>query len=100
MSNRKLYFKEEDSIFCYPKDDHICDADEDEIKQGFIELFEAIPVSTKSGYFWCRHYGETGETGTCGKHCGGYRPRNGISGICKHFAKSYTWGKKVKIKLK
>lgn len=41
-----------------------------------------------SGMFYCLEYGEIGDKGegTCSAECcGGYSPRNGKSGICKHY---------------
>jgi hypothetical protein len=40
--------------------------------------------------------GECGEKGNCGRPCSNYKPRNGESGICRHYGRVYEPGKLVK----
>jgi len=40
----------------------------------------------EKGMFWCRHFEAVTEedSGTCGKSCPGYEPKNGKWGMCAH----------------
>lgn len=49
-----------------------------------IELFEAKRAAPNDQFFFCRHYGMTGEKGQCGRMCENYNPRNGKNGCCIH----------------
>ena len=63
------------------------------------EVFEAKMI-TGDNVFYCREYGEMGETGHgCGKECKDYKPRNGKNGRCVSSANCYEPSKKVLIKL-
>ena len=54
-----------------------------------LELY--LPDSSKSQWFFCGDLLEVicacGDS--CGKHCGGYSPRNGKSGCCRYRRKCY-----------
>jgi hypothetical protein len=39
-----------------------------------------------SDFFLCKKVMDVGEKGNCGKICDFYDPRNGKSGICKHYS--------------
>ena len=47
-----------------------------------LELY--LPEPPGSAWFVCQSHSETvlNSIDTCGKHCGGYSPRNGKSGCC------------------
>jgi len=82
----KLYFKDDDEN-CYGLQYHIDYMKENEIKE--MKVFEAKPEHG-TGMFFCKEYSEVGEVnGTCGKQCDLYQPRNGKSGICKHYGFVY-----------
>lgn len=93
----KYFFLTKDAQSCYTKDWIV-----DQIRaQGFDELkvFTA-QRETNVPYFFCSYFGETGEVGEgCGKECSAYDPRNGKSGICKHYRNCYTPDKEVLISI-
>lgn len=93
-----LFFDSKDAECCYPLIHHISHRI---IEQGFKEmtLFLAEPVNS-ADFFFCRNYGMTGEKGSCGRMCEGYQPRNGKSGVCKHFGRMYeNTGKEFKVEV-
>jgi len=55
---------------------------------------------TLDDMFWCKEYEAPSEKGECSRFCEGYIPRNGKSGICKHYGFFYTEGEEIIIKLK
>jgi hypothetical protein len=60
-----------------------------------VVITEAVR-NTGEGFFYCKKYNEVGMTGDfgCGKLCEFYKPRNGKSGICKHWGYTYEEGDK------
>lgn len=84
----KLYFEEHNEEMCHPLSYF-----KDKLKsEGLseIKLFKAEKMGKEEteGWFWCREHlgvGDKGE-GPCGNQCEHYRPRNGISGCCKHYS--------------
>ena len=89
----KLYFPEFDDEHCYPLEHHIEKAKEDSQKD--IVLFEATKYK-ETEYVFCKEFFEWGEKDGCGKICDKYAPRNGKSGICKHWSNvAYAQGEKV-----
>lgn len=82
----KYYFFNKDDETCYQKESII-----DLMKMD--GLTEATVIEAKrvkhDGYFYCRENGVVGETGECGRICNDYKPRNGKSGICKHYGNLY-----------
>lgn len=83
----RFFFREEDSS-CWKLDAHIDYMLFNGIAQ--MDLFLA-ERETNASYFFCKHFGECGDKseGGCGKRCEGYKPRNGKSGVCKHYG--YTF---------
>jgi len=83
---KKLYFQP-DSDACYTEGGHRIQM----TLTGETErLVYRAKVERGTGYFYCRHFGLTGESnGICGRFCGRYSPRNGKSGICKHHGMVY-----------
>ncbi len=63
------------------------------MKEDDIEKLTLYPaqIERKSPAFWCKFHDEISEKGQdhCGKECDGYSPRNGKSGICKHYRNPY-----------
>ena len=61
----------------------------------FYELpelkLEVQKLAKGSGYFYCKAIGEVGDSSydSCGKQCKDYKPRNGVSGCCKHHRGTY-----------
>lgn len=82
----KFYFREDDEC-CYTVESHLEYMKENCINE--MKVFEA-ERETKSDYFWCKYYGETGEVGEgCGKMCDEYKPLNGKNGRCYHYGFCY-----------
>ena len=97
MKRIKLYFEDSDSEVCYPLDYFTDSMDSSESE---ITLYEAIPDKIP-GCFWCKVQYFCGDDSrdTCGKQCNDYKPRNGKSGCCKHYATTlYIHGEKVTLK--
>jgi hypothetical protein len=94
----KYYFQKYDEN-CYPLSYHLDYMKENDIKE--MEVFEA-KAEFGTGMFFCRKYGEIGETnGTCGKLCGCYIPNNGKNGRCKFYGYTYEQtDKKIILKVK
>lgn len=62
-----------------------------------MEVFEA-KAEHGTGYFWCSEFQAIGELGQgCGKFCINYQPRNGRTGICRHYRLPYEQTDKKKI---
>lgn len=83
----KYYFEKGDSEMCYTKE-HFIDLMEE---RGITEM-EVFPAKMVVGekMFYCSEYGEIGESGeSCGVLCGGYKPRNGKNGRCRHHSNTY-----------
>ena len=85
MSKRKLYFCESVDDCSWTKDQFIDWMKENHV--GELTLTE-VKREIKSDYFYCRANDSCGERGDgeCGRLCIDYEPRNGKSGICKHWA--------------
>lgn len=85
INPHRFYFQEADEN-CYSLGYHL-----DYMKENFLtemKVYLAIP-EVSSDYFYCKHFQVCGERGDCGKSCEAYTPRNGKSGVCKHFAFTY-----------
>lgn len=82
MSNKKepLYFGANEEL-CYPLEYHLSEAAAEGCDR--VVLYPAVPT-TVQGMYWCRHYENIMTDGDCGRHCGSYQPRNGVSGMCRH----------------
>lgn len=54
-------------------------------------VIERAKIEPTTHHFYCREFDAVGESypGACGKHCEGYKPRNGVSGRCQHHANTY-----------
>ena len=87
-SLRKRYYFQNTDADCYTLDYHLQYMTENDIKEMDVYLAER---ETKSDYFYCKHFQEIGERGygECGNFCKAYTPRNGKSGVCKHFGYTY-----------
>jgi hypothetical protein len=84
----KYYFENEESEMCYNKQYFK--------EKGITEAWAGKKIQYCDQMF-CRYNYEVGEKGECGKKCETYEPRNGKSGICKHYGYLYVPFKKVKI---
>lgn len=84
--SKKMYFSN-DSGFCESLELHREFMKENNLDE--MVLFEA-KRETGTGYFFCKKFGEFGETkDCCGKQCSIYKPNNKISGRCKHYGFCY-----------
>jgi hypothetical protein len=93
----KLYFLTKEGGFCQNIESIY---DEMRIqKLNELQVYEAVRTYSND-LFYCKHFGEVGEKGLCGKQCPYYEPRNGKSGCCKHVGNMYKVGELVTIKLK
>ena len=93
----KLYFAQngEDDAACFSLDYHKWYMDYHNLDS--LTLFEA-KRETGTGYFFCKHFGQSGEVGECGKTCEAYKPNNGKNGRCNHYGYCYEQtDKKIKI---
>lgn len=95
--SKKFYFRTLDDEVCYHLENHMDDAKDEGL--AYIELYQAQRENV-NGMFYCTAVNECTEEGMCGKICDDYSPKNGKSGICRHKAKFYTAGKKVRLKVK
>lgn len=86
----KHYFNidEDDQEMCYPLKYWKAHIKDNDIKEMVITEAKRVKLG-QSDYFFCKAVFEIGEKGDCGKQCEDYRPRNGKSGICKHFQNVY-----------
>lgn len=92
MKTTKLYFKGEDSTFCYPLQDHIDEAKEEGLSE--IELIEAIPAPQED-QVWCTYYGDVVERNECKKsECEHYSSKNG-RGVCENRGSYFLHGEKT-----
>jgi hypothetical protein len=77
----------DDTVTCYPLRFHLQELRDDVVT--FRRLYPAV-MESGTGFFYCRHHGEVGETGQgCGVQCAAYAPRNGKNGRCRHSANCY-----------
>jgi hypothetical protein len=85
--SKPLYFAS-DALNCYTLDHHREMMRDDGLTT--LTVYRAIPTPT-SVAFWCKHFGEAGETGndSCGRNCLSYAPRNGKNGRCRHHTHCY-----------
>jgi len=91
----KYYFGGHNDESCYSLQYHLEYMAENGIEEMIV--FEA-KIERGSGYFFCKHFFETGETREiCGKLCELYKPRNGKSGICRHYGYVYEQTDKSKL---
>ena len=92
-----LYLENEDSEICYPLEDHLNEAKDNEVDQ--IELFEAVPYKGKE-YVWCSYFGICLDRCECNKHsCNVYeKPNKG--NICANRGRAFVRGEKVKFDVK
>lgn len=82
----KKYFRDEEDEFCYTKASII----EQMKNEGITKLTVIEAQRTDVDYFFCKEFDTVGERGEgCGKECEAYIPRNGKSGICKHWRHCY-----------
>ena len=94
MANKKMYFCDEiDEERAYSIDYFIEEMKEQQLTE--LTVYEAVR-ETKTEYFYCKAVREVcskpPEGEPCGKECCDYIPRNGKSGICKHWGFCYTSG--------
>lgn len=94
----KKYFEQVDGPLCYPLETIKNRMKVDDVKER--KVYTAHP-DYGSGFFWCKEYGESGESGysDCGKLCPSYKPRNGKNGRCAHSTHCYVPGEEIIIKL-
>lgn len=95
--NKKLYFQDIGSTFCYPLEDHLKEAKEEGLTS--VMLVEAIPDDGTSGHIWCMHYGDTVEKHECKKaDCSSYSSKSG-RGVCENRGDLYLHGETVEFKV-
>lgn len=86
----KLFFRAgQEDEGCYRLSFHIETLKEEELPE--MKLYEAVKDNS-TGYFFCKFFDECGEKGECGKQCSEYSPKNGKSGVCKHYGNVYDSG--------
>lgn len=101
---KKLYFENDDSEMCFPETyfQHL-------MKENGLSEIEVLKAKKYKldNVFWCKEFQEIGQTGSkftfdqCGHECKSYLPRNGKSGCCKHYSKTfYEPDEKIILKLK
>lgn len=96
MRDIKLYFKNEESGFCYSLEDYLNEAKESGLNE--IELIEAIPAPNEE-HIWCTYHGETVERLICKKsECQLYHSKSG-RGVCWHRGSYFLHGEKVLFKV-
>ena len=96
LKNR--WFFRDDDAYCYKIEAHRNHMREHGITE--MEVYLAHR-ETNTPHFFCREFGEVGEKGDCGRLCEAYQPRNGVSGVCKHYGYVYEQtGIKFTIKTK
>lgn len=94
MKMGKLYFREGDDEVAYDLETHYDYMRSEGIKE--LKVYRA-KAEIGTGMFWCQEYQEIGDTKeSCGKQCEAYKPRNGKSGICKHYGYPYEKTDEVK----
>ena len=78
----KYYFQTQDSDHCWNKEYY-----KDYMIENGLKEIQVYPAKAEYhvDYFWCSKYDEVGEVGESCQFCGGYTPRNGKNGICKHY---------------
>lgn len=81
---KKLYVTSEMDERCYPLSWHLKGARDE--GDATITLLECQPVK-EPGIGWCYQYETHIEKSdqACGRECDKYAPRNGRTGICKHY---------------
>ena len=83
----RFFFRDDDET-CYTLQSQIDYMIDNGITEMDLWLAER---ETNAPCFFCKHFGECGykSEGGCGKRCDGYKPRNGKSGVCKHYGYTY-----------
>jgi hypothetical protein len=82
---KRFFFMDGDSI-CWRLDAHIDYMLSNNILE--MDVWLAQPV-INAPYFFCKQFEEVGDKGNCGKQCIGYKPKNGRSGVCRHYGCTY-----------
>lgn len=91
MKTDKLYFKSEDSNFCYPLDDHLSEARHEGVDE--VELIEAV-YSPNEDHIWCSYFGDAVDRSDCRKsECAYYASKSG-RGVCKNRGHYFLYGEK------
>ena len=93
----QLYFKNEDSEFCYGLQHHLDDAKDEELKT--ITLIEAYPDDSVDDMIFCKELGVTDKCECSKSKCEEYKSNSG-RGKCEHKGKLYTYGEEVKFEVK
>ena len=102
MSKPKLYFGPDADERCYPLSWHLEGVENENASTTTLQL--AVSYKEPSAA-WCFHFdtviGLTEFDEPCGRLCPGYQPRNGQSGCCKHFTRTfYEPGERVVFNVK
>ena len=93
----KLYFKSIDDTMCFPLENHIDEARENELSE--ITLIEAIPDKETKGVIWCKFNAECINKSQCKRvHCMDYTTKTG-RGKCDHRGQLYLHGDEVNFKV-
>ena len=95
----KKYFYEEEGEACYPLESIKDMIASDGLKEREVWIAKRV---TGEGWAWCNMNCspiERGDGNCGGIVCKDYKPRNGISGICKHQGYCYEPIEKVLIKI-
>lgn len=91
-----LFFRFDNDEFCVTKKELIDIAFDEGLNE--ITAFKANRLIGLD-HFFCSYYNAIEERGDCGVWCKAYKPRNGRSGICKHWRHAYEPGEKVTFKV-
>jgi hypothetical protein len=85
---KNRYFFRDGDADCYALQSHVEHMKENHITEMTLWLAEK---ETDAPYFFCKHFLEIGEKseGGCGNLCTEYKPKNGKSGVCKHYGYTY-----------
>lgn len=81
----RLFFRDDDAS-CFKIPDHV-----EYMKQNGLSEMKLYLAEREVGvdHFFCKHFDEVGQRFQCGTWCQGYSPRNGKSGVCRHFGFTY-----------
>ena len=89
--SKKLYFKSIDDTFCYSLEQHLLEAQEEELSS--IKLVEAIPDFDNKEHIWCTYFGDVGERSECKKSCcEKYEANKSRRGTCIHRGRLFVHG--------
>ena len=89
MKRNKLYLIEGHETY-HTLDEIISYMKENDMKEAKVAVGK---IERGTEFFFCKAKEEIGLSGCCGKECDSYKPRNGKSGICRHYGYVYKSAK-------